>query len=185
MSGIKTNRKLFYNRPIFIIYFLFTDTNQAVFKNWCFLFFNFCFPIHSARLGRGGTACGGEGCLLRLLFSALLALSKYFNYFESTRIPPTCYANSPTGGELWSATSAKILPHWGRGPRSGEGGQKTVPTLVRTVSFLGKETLSRQKLFIVQKGKEKAPPKNGYYFGRHAQHMHWHMYLHNVALLVY
>ena len=56
------------------------------------------------RLGRGGTACGGEGCLLRLLFSALLALSKYFNYFESTRIPPTCYANSPTGGELWSAT---------------------------------------------------------------------------------
>ena len=52
----------------------------------------------------GGTACGGEGCLVYLLFLALLALFKYFNCFESTRIPPTCYANSPTGGELWSAT---------------------------------------------------------------------------------
>ena len=74
------------------------------------------------RLGRGGTACGGEGCLLRLLFLALLALFKYFNYFESTRIPPSCYANSPTGGEFLHSSQTMILPHWGRGPRQWRGG---------------------------------------------------------------
>ena len=81
------------------------------------------------------------GILVCLCFLALLALFKYFFNFKRTRLPPSCYANSPKGGELPPPPLRGPLPQGGiinilplGGVRS-KTGREVIPVypLLRTV----------------------------------------------------